>query len=375
MPIGSQRANPSPARHVTWGSLILLVLLSGGLAACNSTRSFERSSDGSMVYFDQLSDAAKSQARLKLAADLRQAVSGAYDLEVSDEIEVFFYVNREPTAAPYDIRVSDKLRIEFLGDTDSTRIVDVRPDGQISLPLVGPIKVAGETADALAHELERRYAKTLNKPQITVNVTESHTPLDDFITALGTPTKGRSIIVKVLPDGTISLPLLPPLKAHASTVKQLESEIDAAYAARGLTVFVSLIPRTLRAGSTFVLGEVGKPGRIQLDRPKTVLMALAEAGGIQQSGAMSAVRVVYVSADGIPRVRLVNLDDVLEGRAEEDMIVPDDSVIFVPTTTLAKTTRLMDAVVRDILRFQGFSIGGAYLINQSTSGTTVVPNQ
>ena len=349
------------------------MLLSGGLAACDSTRSFERSSDGSMVYFDQLSDSAKSEARLKLAADLKQAVSGAYDLEVSDEIEVFFYVNREPTAAPYAIQVSDKLRIEFLGDTDSTRIVDVRPDGQVSMPLLGPIKAAGETADALARELQQRYGKALNKPKITVNVTESHTPLDDFITALGTPSKGRSITVKVLPDGTISLPLLPPLKAYGRTVKQLESEIDGGYAARGLTVFVSLVPRTLRAGSAFVLGEVAKPGRIQLDRPRTVLMALAEAGGVDQSGAMSAVRVVYVGADGAPRVRLVNMDDVLDGRVEEDMIVPDNSVIYVPTTTLAKTTRLMDAVVRDILRFQGFSIGGAYLINQSSSGTTVLP--
>jgi len=56
-------------------------------------------------------------------------------------------------------------------------------------------------------------------------------------------------------------------------------------------------------------------------------------------------------------MRSVNLKDVIEGlRLEEDMIVPNNSVIYVPPTELAKTGRLLDAVLRDILRFQGFSI-------------------
>jgi hypothetical protein len=67
------------------------------------------------------------------------------------------------------------------------------------------------------------------------------------------------------------------------------------------------------------------------------------------------------------------LKDVIEGlRLDEDMIVPNNSVIYVPPTELAKTGRLLDAVLRDILRFQGFSIGGNYLLN-TPSGTTVIP--
>jgi hypothetical protein len=60
-------------------------------------------------------------------------------------------------------------------------------------------------------------------------------------------------------------------------------------------------------------------------------------------------------------------------RLDEDMIVPNNSVIYVPPTELAKTGRLLDSVLRDILRFQGFSIGGTFLLNNPNGGTTVVP--
>ena len=54
------------------------------------------------------------------------------------------------------------------------------------------------------------------------------------------------------------------------------------------------------------------------------------------------------------------------------MIVPSNSVIYVPPTELAKTGRFLDSVLRDILRFQGFSIGGTYLLQNPNNGTTVM---
>ena len=75
------------------------------------------------------------------------------------------------------------------------------------------------------------------------------------------------------------------------------------------------------------------------------------------------------------RVRSINLTDVMDDlKLEDDMIVPNNSIIYVPPTTLTKVGRIEDAILRDVLRFQGFSVGGAYIINQPTSGTTVVPS-
>ena len=137
---------------------------------------------------------------------------------MGDEVEIFFHVSRQPTSGPYVISVADKLRIEFLNEaTDNNRVVEVRPDGRISVPLIGPVIAAGKTADDLARDLERRYAALMVKPQITVNVTESHSPLSDFLLAIGSTRKTRSVRVKVLPDGTIYLPVIGPMPARGRT--------------------------------------------------------------------------------------------------------------------------------------------------------------
>jgi protein involved in polysaccharide export with SLBB domain len=372
--IGLRRANAPQPHRLTLRGALALILLSVGLNACESARSYERAGDGTTIYLDQLGDAQKAEARQKIVQSLQRGVD-LYDLGVGDEIEIFFHIKRKPTPREYVISVADKLRIEFLGDAENSRTVQVRPDGRISMPLLGPVMAAGQIADALAHQLQERYSGILTGPQITVNVIETHSPLDDFIDVLGSSTKGRSIVDKVLPDGTISLPLLPPLKARGRTLKNLQDEIDVAYSAQGLDIFVSVVPRTLRAGTTLVLGEVAKPGRIELERPQTVLMAVAQAGGVLPTGSMDSVRLFYIGDDGMQRVRSINLTDVMEDlRLENDMIVPNNSIIYVPPTGLAKLGRLEDAVLRDILRYNGITIGGAYLLNNPTTSTTVVPN-
>jgi polysaccharide export outer membrane protein len=361
-------------RRLAMSGVLALIVASVGQTACESTRSYERASDGSTVFLDELSDATKADARQKIVASLTRGVE-VYDLAVGDEIEIFFHVERRPTHREYLISVADKLRIEFLAETENSRTVQVRPDGRISMPLIGPVMAGGQTVESLAQQLQERYSGLLTRPQITVDVTEAHSPLEDFIQMLGSSTKGRSIVDKVLPDGTISAPLLPPLKARGRTLKDLQNEIDAGYSRLGLDVFVSLVPRTLRADTTLVLGEVSKPGRIELERPQTVLMAVAQAGGVLPTGSMDSVRLFYIGDDGVQRVRSINLRDVLENlKLEQDMIVPNNSIIYVPPTEMAKLGRFEDALLRDILRYNGFSVGGNIILNNPT-GSTVVPTQ
>ena len=61
------------------------------------------------------------------------------------------------------------------------------------------------------------------------------------------------------------------------------------------------------------------------------------------SGAMNAVRLLYVGDDGVPRVRSINLRNVIDGlNLEQDMIVPNNAIIYVPTSALAETGRFLD---------------------------------
>jgi protein involved in polysaccharide export with SLBB domain len=212
----------------------------------------------------------------------------------------------------------------------------------------------------------------VTEPQVTIDVIKSHSPLDRFVAMIGRSSNNQNLTTKVLPDGTVSLPLLPPLPARGDSLEQLENNLDAAYARLSLDVTVTLIPQVLRVGSTMVIGEVPRPGRISLDRSHTVLTAVAEAGGVLPTGSMKSVRVVYVGRDDQPRVRLVNLKEVINDlKIENDMIVPDNSVIYVPPTDLVRASR-MSKTIAEILQFQGVSFNGAYIIDQPSGGGTII---
>jgi polysaccharide export outer membrane protein len=369
---GQLRIGRAPRRGVALSVALALILTNVWLTACTS-RSYELTSDGETVYLDELSDAAKAEARQKIVQSLTRGVD-LYNLGIGDEVDVYFHISRKPTPREYVISPADKLHIEFLGDPKNTGTVQVLPDGRIALPLIGPVMVAGQTADALARQLQDRYSGILAEPKITVNVTLTHSPLDDFSDVVAPSGKGRSILDKVLPDGTLSLPLLPPIEARGRALKDLEHVIDAAYSAKGLAVYVSLVPHSLRSNATLVIGEVSKPGQIELDQPTTVLMAVAQAGGVLKTGSMDAVRLYYIGDDRVQHVRSINLSDVMDNLSlENDMVVPANSIIYVPPTELAKAGRFMDAVARDIFQFQGWSIGGGFQLESiSGGGTTTI---
>ena len=86
-----------------------------------------------------------------------------------------------PTTADYRLAAGDKLRIEVYKDTQLSQSLQVRPDGKITLPLVGDIGAAGRTSvelrDAIAGALEEYIAK----PVVTVIVTEA-TPQVVYVT-------------------------------------------------------------------------------------------------------------------------------------------------------------------------------------------------
>jgi len=59
-------------------------------------------------------------------------------------------------------------------EPEMSRIVPVRPDGMISLPLLGEIKAAGLTPVQLRDEITAPLKKLMADPEVTVIVTEVH---------------------------------------------------------------------------------------------------------------------------------------------------------------------------------------------------------
>lgn len=76
------------------------------------------------------------------------------------------------TDPAYVIGPEDVLDINVWKEPDMTRIVPVRPDGKISLPLINDVQAAGSTPQQLANTVTEKLRKFLTEPQVTVIVTQ-----------------------------------------------------------------------------------------------------------------------------------------------------------------------------------------------------------
>lgn len=68
------------------------------------------------------------------------------------------------------IGAEDIIFIQVWREPDFTRQALVRPDGKITMPLIGEIEAAGSTPDQLAAKLTEALSKFLNTPQVVVTV-------------------------------------------------------------------------------------------------------------------------------------------------------------------------------------------------------------
>jgi polysaccharide export outer membrane protein len=70
----------------------------------------------------------------------------------------------------YVIGADDVIGIVFWRDTDMTGDHTVRPDGKITLPLLGDVTAAGLTPEALKDQITKAAVKLIEDPTVTVVV-------------------------------------------------------------------------------------------------------------------------------------------------------------------------------------------------------------
>jgi polysaccharide biosynthesis/export protein len=71
----------------------------------------------------------------------------------------------------YVIGAEDMLSVSVWKEPDFSSTVPVRPDGKISMPLLGDVEAAGRTPGQLAQELTVRLKKYIDDPRVTIVVT------------------------------------------------------------------------------------------------------------------------------------------------------------------------------------------------------------
>ena len=79
---------------------------------------------------------------------------------------------RNAVSEEFIIGTGDVLAINVWKETEVSRVVPVRSDGRISLPLVGEIQAGGRTPKQLETEISAKLKDFVSEPEVTVIVQE-----------------------------------------------------------------------------------------------------------------------------------------------------------------------------------------------------------
>jgi polysaccharide export outer membrane protein len=99
----------------------------------------------------------------------------------------------KPTSKEFLLGPEDVLEVTVWRNQDLSRIVVVRPDGKISLPLVGDVQASGLSASQVAAKIAARLTEFKENPNVSVSIKEVNSY---FIYVLGEVAKPGKYPIK-----------------------------------------------------------------------------------------------------------------------------------------------------------------------------------
>ena len=99
----------------------------------------------------------------------------------------------------YRLAAGDKLRIEVYKDAQLSQSLQIRPDGKITLPLVGDVAAAGRTPIELRDAIGGALKDYITNPVVTVIVTEATPPPAAVVYVTGEVNKPGALILTAGP--------------------------------------------------------------------------------------------------------------------------------------------------------------------------------
>lgn len=243
------------------------------------------------------------------------------------------------------IGAGDLLEMSVFDTPELSGKLRVSNTGDITLPLVGSLHVAGLKANDAEGLIREKLidGNFLKNPQVTVFVSEYATQgvsvlgevrtpgvypafgahhLTDYISqAQGlTPLAGTNITITHV--GHPSEPLTVKMSSGAAPQPANNPEILP-----GDTIFVE------KTGLVYVIGDVVRPGGFPMDHNArlTIMQAIALAQGVNYTAAKGSVRLIRTTGTGRQEIP-INLKKIFTAKAN-DLELQDDDILFVPSST------------------------------------------
>jgi polysaccharide export outer membrane protein len=283
----------------------------------------------------------------------------------------------------YQVGPEDQLLIEIYGQDKLNRETRVNGQGEITMPLVGVVKVAGMSPQEIERRLMELYdARFLVNPQITVGVKEFRHQRVAVTGAVAKPGSyeiiGPRTLLEVLSlaGGFSNMGSLATGGAQAGDVVDVirhQSAPDLAKTVKVGTVTQPFAPKTetividLRrlvsgqapelnilvrsgdvvhipfAGTAYVLGGVRKPGNVSVKENLTVSQAVAMAGGVDPILGTNDITIMRFEQGKPERIK-VNLNGIIT-KNDADLPLKDSDVVVVKESTIKKSLFLIKSLL------------------------------
>lgn len=191
----------------------------------------------------------------------------------------------------------DTLELTVFGQPDLSSRITVTADGEITVPFLGHLRVAGESPSAIARRVEAGLQRGgyLRDPQVSIEVTQIRSRVVSILGEVGQsgryPIEGRLSLLELLAmagglkDAASDTIVLMRRTADAQTG---ESRIEIPIGNRSIPS-PAVENLMLQAGDVvyvpmaqrfFVYGEVNQPGAYPVERGMNVMRAVSLAGGL-----------------------------------------------------------------------------------------------
>lgn len=268
----------------------------------------------------------------------------SYNMATPDDLAGF----EVPENAPFHLGTGDKISLKSLTRTELNSTQVIGPDGRISLPLLGPVKLAAQTREEAQENLNQALSRFYKFPALQLTVDEYNS---NRVVILG----------RVEHPGVLKFenpPTLIEALARAGTLPIMDKQATltrvAIFRGRNAIIWIDL-KRILVNGDTrgnirlraddliyvpdsddtlvYVLGEVNKPGAYRLTPDMSLLDALSQAGGPTREAADSSMTLFRGSQPVLQRIPFRQL---AQSDPKLNVALREGDVIYVPRSTLSK---------------------------------------
>lgn len=255
-------------------------------------------------------------------------------------------IDAEQSEVQYLLASGDTVRIEHhLTPTLSGRQV-ISPDGDISLGLLGDIRVEGLTREQAQAEVRRRYTRIYRYPVISLAIEEYASFRFTVLGRVEKPGVQRFNYAPHLLEVLANAGSMPILDKQATLTQcaiirdnkqmiwvDLKALLNGNMAfnlkmKRGDMIFIPDSSET----SIYVMGQVLRPSAYRLTPRMTLLDAIAQAGGASEDASNGEIMVYR---PGLDRVMKVSMQDLIKNAQSLNYELQDRDVIYVEKKSLA----------------------------------------